>query len=99
MLNRYYRKLYGKYYGADNIGVFLFSDVKIMPVFFVWSVSDCKFKNVILIVIGLVNSSIDNSVSDTIKRSGKISVTKNIALPERNIEITIVATNFENGHV
>ena len=47
----------------------------------------------------MVNSSIDNSVSDTIKRSGKISLTKNIALPERNIEVTIVATNFENSHV
>ena len=40
----------------------------------------------------------NNSVSDTIKKSGKISLTKNIALPEQNIETTIVATRFENGN-
>ena len=45
-----------------------------------------------------VNSTIDNSVSDAIKRSSKISLTKNIALPEQNIETTIVATKFENGN-
>ena len=45
-----------------------------------------------------MNSTIDNSVSDTIKRSGQISLTKNIALPEQNIETTIVATGFENGN-
>ena len=48
-----------------------------------------------LIVIGRVNSTIDNSVSDVIKRSGHISLTKSIALPETNIETTIVATKFE----
>ena len=31
-----------------------------------------------------MNPSIDNSVSEAIKRSGKISLTKNIALPEHN---------------
>ena len=45
-----------------------------------------------------MNSTIDNSVSDTIKRSGQISLTKNIALPEQNIETTIVATRFESGN-
>ena len=45
-----------------------------------------------------MNPSIDNSVSEAIKRSGKISLTKNIALPEHNIQTTIVATRFENGN-
>ena len=45
-----------------------------------------------------MNSTINNSVSDAIKRSGQISLTKNIALPEQNIETTIVATRFENGN-
>ena len=62
-------------------------------------VSDNKFKVVMLPVIGPVNSSNDNSISDAIKRSGDISLTKNIALPERNTETTIAATRFENGHV
>lgn len=62
-------------------------------------VSDNKFKVVMLTVIGPVNSSNDNSISDAIKRSGDISLTKNIALPERNTETTIAATKFENGHV
>ena len=34
LFNIYYRELYEKYYGAGNIGVFLFSDVKILPGFF-----------------------------------------------------------------
>ena len=45
-----------------------------------------------------MNPSIDNSVPDTMKRSGKISLTKNIALPEQNIQTNIVATRFENGN-
>ena len=45
-----------------------------------------------------MNSTIENSVSDAIKRSGQISLTKNIALPKQNIETTIVATRFENGN-
>ena len=35
---------------------------------------------------------------DAIKRSGQISLTKNIPLPEQNIETTIVETKFENGN-
>ena len=35
-----------------------------------------------LIAIGSVNSSIDNSVSEDIKRSRKSSLRKKIALPE-----------------
>ena len=31
-------------------------------------------------------------------KSNRISLTKNIALPEQNIETTIVATKFENGN-
>ena len=35
---------------------------------------------------------------DTIKRSGKFSLTKKLlALSEQNIQTTIVATRFENG--
>ena len=45
-----------------------------------------------------MNSTINNSVSDVIKRSGQISLTKNIALPEQNMETTIVATRFANGN-
>ena len=48
--------------------------------------------------LGPVNSTIDNSVSDTIKRSSEISLTKNIALPEQNIESITAATKFENGN-
>ena len=46
--------------------------------FFFWSVSGDKFKDVISIVIGLVSSFIDNSVSDAIKISGHISLAKNV---------------------
>ena len=45
-----------------------------------------------------MNPSIDNSVSNAIKRSGKISLTINVALPEQNIQTTIVAIRFENGN-
>ena len=45
-----------------------------------------------------MNSTIDNSVSDAIKRSAQISLTKNFALPEENIGTAIVATRFENGN-
>ena len=45
-----------------------------------------------------MNPSVDNSVPDAIKRSGKISLTKNIALPEQNIQTNIVARRFENGN-
>ena len=44
------------------------------------------------------NTTIDNSLSDAIKGSGKILQTKNIVLPEKNIQTTIVATRFENGN-
>ena len=44
------------------------------------------------------NTTIDNSLSDAIKGSGKIFQTKNIVLPEKNIQTTIVATRFENGN-
>ena len=36
-------------------------------------------------------------MSGAIRRSGKISLTKNIALPEQNIQTTIVGTRFKNG--
>ena len=45
-----------------------------------------------------MNSTIENSVSDAIKRSGQISLTKNIAMSEQNIETAIVATRFENDN-
>ena len=37
-------------------------------------------------------------MSDAIKGSGKIFQTKNIVLPAKNIQTTIVATRFENGN-
>ena len=98
LLNKYYRELYEEYYGAGK-WCFCFLASKFCLFFFVWSVSSRKFQDVILIVLGSINSSIDNSVSDAIKRSRHISLTKNIAFPERNIETTIVATKFEIGHL
>ena len=47
---------------------------------------------------GPVNSTIDNSVSDAIKRSAQISLTINFASPQKNIGTTIMATRFENGN-
>lgn len=50
--------------------------------------------------IGAVNGAIDNFVSKAIKKSDQISSTKNIALPEKNIETTIVASRVnDNGQV
>ena len=43
------------------------------------------------------NTVIGSSVSNAIQKSNKISLTKNIALHEKNIDTTIVATKFENG--
>ena len=37
-------------------------------------------------------------MSQVIKNSGQISMTKNLVLPEKNTETTIVATKFENGN-
>ena len=45
-----------------------------------------------------MNLSIDNSVPDTIKRSGKTSLPKSIASSEQTIQTTIVARTFENGN-
>ena len=45
-----------------------------------------------------MNPSSDNFMFDTIKRSGKFSLTKKLlAFFEQNIQTTIVATRFENG--
>ena len=60
--------------------------------------TDFAFDAVILIILVPVNSTTGNSVSDAIKRSGKISLAKYITLPEENIETTIVATRSENGN-
>ena len=81
LLKRYYYELYEKHYGEGKL-FFLFSGIKILPFFFffffVWSVSGDKFKDVFLIGIGLVSSFIDNSLSDAIKKSGHISLAKNV---------------------
>ena len=42
------------------------------------------------------STSIDNSVSQVIKSSGTIY--KNLVFPDKSIEITITATEFENGN-
>ena len=60
--------------------------------------ADFAFDAVIWIILGPQNSTVNNSVSHAIKRSGQISLTKNIVLPEENIETTIVVTRFENGN-
>ena len=46
-------------------------------------------------------TAVDNAVSDAIKLSKQISLTKNISFLEKNIETTIVASEFddENGQV
>ena len=46
-------------------------------------------------------TAVDNAVSDAIKLSKQISLTKNISFPEKNIETTIVASEFddENGQI
>ena len=46
-------------------------------------------------------TAVDNAVSDAIKLSKQISLTKNISFPEKDIETTIVASEFddENGQV
>ena len=48
-----------------------------------------------------VLTTIDKSVSDAIKVSKHISMKKNIVLPEKNIETSIITTKFdnENGQV
>ena len=38
-----------------------------------------------------------SSLSNAIQRSDKMSLTKNIASREQNIDTTIVATKFDNG--
>lgn len=63
--------------------------------------TDFALDCVILITLGPVNTTtttINSSVSDAIKKSGQISLTKNIVLPEQNIETTIVTTRFQNGN-
>ena len=51
------------------------------------------------IFLGFSNTtSIDNNVSQAIKRSGQISMRKTLVLPEKNIQTTIVSTKFENGN-
>ena len=42
------------------------------------------------------SAAIDSSISTAIQNSNKISLTKNIALPEKNIKTTIVATKTED---
>ena len=64
---------------------------------FFWPLAACE-KRLFNNFLGPWNPSIDNSVSDAIKRSGKISLTINVALPEQYIQTTIVATSFENGN-
>lgn len=81
MLNGYYHELYKKYYGAGkNVSFFCFLS---------WGcwLSYCFF---FLWFIGSVasNTVTDSSISSTIQRPSKIYLTKNIALPEQNIETT-----------
>ena len=81
-----------RYYGKTGNLVFIIflfftifvSDIKNGLVsFHVSRVSD-DIKAAALFIIGAANGSIDNSVSEAIKRLGQISLTKNIALPEKN---------------
>ena len=48
--------------------------------------------------IGAANSSVVNSVSEAIRKSDRISLTKNFALTKKkNIETTIVASKFDDN--
>ena len=100
MFNRYYRELYQKYYGSGNQ-------------FYLFVISGCLLSAIFCLILVLIllliicfewfidtasNSVIDSSLSNAIQRSNKISLTKNIALPEQNIETTVAATKFENGN-
>ena len=91
MLDKYYNELSEKYYGTVNFVFFIFLFLCLLSTIFCL-ISVLLFYN----FLGPVNPSIDNSVSDAIKKSGKISLTINVALPEQNIQTTIVATRFEN---
>ena len=63
--------------------------------------TDFALDCVILITLGPVNTittTINSSVSDAIKKYSQVSLTKNIVLPEQNIETTIVTIRFQNGN-
>lgn len=51
-----------------------------------------SYKNIFLEQLVNKSTAIDNSVVEVIKSSNKISLTKNIILPEQNIQTSIVAT-------
>ena len=42
--------------------------------------------------------SIDISVCKAIKNLGKISMTNNLEFPDKTVEITLTATEFQNGN-
>ena len=48
--------------------------------------------------LGSSSMSIDSNVSQAIKNSGKISMTKNLVFPDKTVETTLTATKFENGN-
>ena len=72
-----------------------FLDLLLVFLFFIVFFSDFLF--VFSLVLGSNETSIDNSISSVLQRSKKTSLTKNIALPDQNIEAAMVVTKFENG--
>ena len=58
-------------------------------------------KIILVFFLGTVPTTIDKSVSDATKLSNQISMKKNIVLPKKYIETTIIASRFddENGQV
>lgn len=64
----------------------------------VWAFLAILFLKGKKIFSGSSATSIDNSVSQGIKNSGKIFITKNLVFSDKTVETTLMATKFENGN-
>lgn len=90
MFKRYYSELYQKFYvTSKNLSLFLFCSGEKMGFF---SGPHPFFEHVSLGGSFSNNEAIDQSISTTIQGANKISLTKNIAIPEQNIQTNIEAT-------
>ena len=90
MFKRYYSELYQKFYvTSKNLSLFLFCSGEKMGFF---SGPHPCFEHVSLGGSFSNNEAIDQSISTTIQGANKISLTKNIAIPEQNIQTNIEAT-------
>ena len=97
LLDNCYSELDERYYGKTGNLIFILSEILKM----IWVLY--KFLAFLMILgsaiffIRAANGFIYNSVSEAIKRSGRISLIKTIALPKNNIETTIVASRFDGN--